>query len=327
MAFCGDGLAIAGKMSQKPHGFNDRKPAPSGISAQMTPLPDIPADRPVLIAGPTACGKSALAMRIAEAAGGIVVNADAIQVYADWRVLTARPSPEDEARVPHRLYGHVAGDEPYSVGRWLREVTPLLRQGRRPVIVGGTGLYFTALTGGLADIPPTPPDIRARAERLYAEAGLAALLEGLDARTRARIDTENPARVLRAWEVDQATGRGLAEWHDATPPPVLPPDTCTRLLIDAPKEWLNPRIAARFDAMLAAGALDEARANLAGWSLALPSAKAIGAAELIAHLRGETSLSAARDSAIAATRQYAKRQRSWFRARMRDWQRISACDI
>ena len=293
----------------------------------MTTLPDIPDDRPVLIAGPTACGKSALAMRIAEARGGIVVNADAIQVYANWRVLTARPTVADEARVPHRLYGHVAGDEPYSVGRWLREVAPLLDAPERAVIIGGTGLYFTALTEGLADIPPIPPEIRTRAARLYAEAGLAALLDGLDAQTRARIDTENPARVLRAWEVAQATGRGLAQWHDDTPPPILAPDACTRLLIDAPKEWLNPRIEQRFDAMLAAGALDEARTNLPGWSPALPSAKAIGAAELIAHLKGEQSLDAARDTAIIATRRYAKRQRTWFRARMRDWQQVPACDI
>jgi len=133
--------------------------------------------------------------------------------------------------------------------------------------------------------------------------------------------------VLRAWEVAQATGRGLAQWHDDTPPPILAPDACTRLLIDAPKEWLNPRIAQRFDAMLAAGALDEARTNLPGWSPTLPSAKAIGAAELIAHLKGEQSLDAARDTAIIATRRYAKRQRTWFRARMRDWQQVPSCDI
>lgn len=297
----------------------------------MTFPPDIPAGipagRPVLIAGPTACGKSALAMCIAEARGGVVINADAIQVHANWRVLTARPTEADEARVPHRLYGHVAGDEPYSVGRWLREVTPLLSRPEQAVIVGGTGLYFTALTEGLADIPPIPPETRARAEAILSEQGLAGLIAGLDTRTRARIDCANPARVLRAFEVQQATGRGLADWHDATPPPVLAPQDCTRLLIEAPRDWLAARIAARFDAMLAAGALDEARANLALWSPALPSAKAIGAAELIAHLRGELSLDAARDRAITATRRYAKRQRTWFRARMRDWQRVSACDI
>jgi len=293
----------------------------------MPALPDIPKGRPVLIAGPTACGKSALAMRIAEARGGIVVNADAMQVYGNWRVLTARPPAEDETRVAHRLFGHVAGDEPYSVGRWLRELAPLLRDGPRPVIVGGTGLYFTALTEGLADIPAIPPAIRNEAAALVARGGLGALLDGLDAATLAAIDRQNPMRVQRAWEVLRATGRGLADWQADTPPPLLPPGGCVRLLIEAPGDWLGERIATRFDAMLREGVLDEARANLPGWSPALPSAKAIGAVELVAHLRGEMPLKAARAAAIVATRQYAKRQRTWFRARMRKWPRIAPCGI
>jgi len=293
----------------------------------MPALPDIPKGRPVLIAGPTACGKSALAMRIAEARGGIVVNADAMQVYGNWRVLTARPPAEDETRVAHRLFGHVAGDEPYSVGRWLRELAPLLRDGPRPVIVGGTGLYFTALTEGLADIPAIPPAIRNEAAALVARGGLGALLDGLDAATLAAIDRQNPMRVQRAWEVLRATGRGLADWQADTPPPLLPPGGCVRLLIEAPGDWLGERIATRFDAMLREGVLDEARANLPGWSPALPSAKAIGAVELVAHLRGQMPLKAARAAAIVATRQYAKRQRTWFRARMRKWPRIAPCGI
>lgn len=292
-----------------------------------TQPPDIPAEMPVLIAGPTASGKSALALDIAEARGGVIVNADAIQVYDNWRVLTARPSPAEEARAPHRLYGHVAHDAAYSVGDWLREVAEILRGGARPIIVGGTGLYFTALTEGLAEIPATPPEVRAEATaRLDAE-GLAALLAELDGDTLARIDRQNPMRVQRAWEVQRATGRGIAAWQDDTPPPLLPPAACARLVVEAPKDWLNPRIERRFDQMLEAGALDEARENLPIWNPAHLSAKAIGARELIAYLQGEKSLDTARDEAIVATRQFAKRQRTWFRARMKGWQRLSACDM
>lgn len=280
--------------------------------------------RPVLIAGPTASGKSALALAIARAQGGVIVNADALQVYANWRILSARPSAEEEARAPHRLYGHVAPGRDYSAGHWLREVAPLLVAGPRPIITGGTGLYFAALTEGLAEIPATPPDIRAAGDRLLREAGVAALVDTLDPQTRARIDTANPRRVQRAWEVQAATGRGLATWQDATPPPLLPLARATPILVEAPKDWLGPRIARRFDAMLDAGALDEARANLAGWDAARPASQAIGAPELIAHLRGEMTLDAAREAAITATRQYAKRQRTWFRARMQGWHRVPA---
>lgn len=284
----------------------------------MISLSDIDPARPVLIAGPTASGKSALALRIAEAQGGVIVNADALQVFANWRILTARPDAAVLARAPHALYGHVPGDAAYSVGHWLRDLAPFLD--RRAIIVGGTGLYFSALTEGLADIPPTPAAIRAAADKTPLEAMLAAL----DPATAARIDRQNRARVQRAYEVQRATGRGLASWQDDTPPPLLPLRDCTALMIDAPKDWLTPRIEHRFDAMLAAGALDEARANLATWDPALPSSRAIGAPELIAHLRGEISLGQARAAAIVATRQYAKRQRTWFRARMRSWRHLSA---
>lgn len=277
---------------------------------------------PVLIIGPTASGKSALALRIARAQGGVIVNADALQVYANWRVLSARPSPEEEAAWPHRLYGHIAPHQAYSVGHWLREVAALLGAGPRPIIVGGTGLYFSALTKGLAEIPPTPADIRAQANRLRLAGGIAALLGALDAGTRARIDTANPMRVQRAWEVQATTGRGLADWQDATPPPLLPLDACTALVVEAPKAWLTPRIERRFDTMLGAGALDEARANIGGWDAARPASQAIGASALIAHLRGEITLEAAREAAIIATRQYAKRQRTWVRAGMRGWQAV-----
>lgn len=286
---------------------------------RMPDLTQLTSDRPVLIAGPTASGKSALALRIAEAQGGVIVNADAIQVFANWRVLTARPSAQDEARVPHLLYGHVAGDAPYSVGHWLREVAPVLRSGPRPIIVGGTGLYFTALTEGLAEIPTLPDHVRPEATARLRAGGIAALLADLDEATLARIDRQNPMRVQRAWEVWHGTGRGLAEWQDATPPPLLPLSDTIPILVDAPKDWLNARIAGRFAAMLAEGALEEARANLTSWNPDHLSSKAIGAPELIAHLQGRMTLAAAQEAATIATRQFAKRQRTWFRARMRDW--------
>lgn len=277
--------------------------------------------RPVLIAGPTASGKSALALRIARTQGGTVVNADAIQVFDDWRVLTARPSAAEEALAPHALFGHIPGTRAYSVGDWLRDVAPLL-EGPRPIIVGGTGLYFTALTEGLAQIPPVPPALRAEGEALLKAQGLAALLADLDPRTADRIDRRNPARVLRAWEVWRATGRGLAAWQDETPPPLLPLAKAQPILLDAPKDWLTPRIETRFRRMIEEGALDEARKNHATWRPDLPSAKAIGAAELMAYLDGAMSLDAVIGRATILTRQFAKRQRTWFRARMGQWPSI-----
>ncbi len=283
---------------------------------------DLSAEVPVLIAGPTASGKSALALEIAALQGGVIVNADALQVFSDWRILTARPGPEEAARAPHALYGHVPGDQSYSVGRWLRDLAPHL-SGARPIIVGGTGLYFTALTEGLADIPPTPAALRDQATARIGAEGAGALLAELDAETAARIDRANPMRIQRAWEVLQATGRGLAAWQAETGPPLLPLAGAQALVIEAPPARLNPRIAARFEAMLAAGLLDEARANRAGWHPALPSAKAIGAAEVMAHLDGTLALDALRERVALLTRQYAKRQRNWFRGRFGAWRRLT----
>lgn len=284
-------------------------------------LSSLSREAPVLIAGPTASGKSALALALAARDGRVVVNADALQVYGCWRILTARPSPADEAAVPHALYGHVARDAPYSVGHWLREVAPLLA--RPVVIVGGTGLYFSALTEGLADIPPTPPAIRAMADRIRETEGPAALLAALDPATAARIDRQNPARIQRAWEVLHATGRGLADWQAETGPPLLPVDQAQALVLTPDPAWLNARIDHRFDAMISDGALDEVRAELPHWDAARPSARAIGAPELIAHLGGETDLATAVAAAKIASRQYAKRQRTWFRSRMGAWRRIA----
>ena len=290
------------------------------------PIAPIPPDVPVLIAGPTASGKSALALRIAERQGGVVVNADALQVYDAWPILTAQPTSADRARAPHALFGHLPYDASTSVGDWLREVAPILSGPVRPIVVGGTGLYLTALTEGLAEIPPVPPEVRAEADALRAREGDQALLAGLDPATASRIDCRNPMRVQRAWEVLRATGRGLAQWQDDTGPPLLPLSRAAPLLLDAPRDWLNARIAVRLDAMLAAGALDEARAERERWDPGLQSARAIGASALIAHLEGRSDLDAAQRSVLEATRQYAKRQRSWFRARMKAWHIVSTAD-
>ena len=280
-------------------------------------LPDV--GRPVLIAGPTASGKSALALALARAQGRVVVNADALQVFDMWHVLTARPSPQDAVQAPHLLYGCVSRGQDWSVGHWLRAVQDVLRDHPNPVIVGGTGLYFRALTEGLADIPPTPPAIRTLADQRMAQDGPGALLVELDADTRGRIDTANPARIQRAWEVLQSTGRGIASWQADTPPPLLPPDAAARFVLSPAVPWLDARIAARFRVMVEQGALCEACAALSFWDAAAPWAKAIGAPELIAHLQGHMSLSDAIEAATLATRRYAKRQRTWARARMADW--------
>ena len=275
--------------------------------------------RPVLLAGPTASGKSALALWLARTQGRVIINADALQVYDMWRVLSARPDNDETALAPHFLYGCVARGQDWSVGHWLRTLRPILLRHPNAVIVGGTGLYFRALTEGLVEIPPTPADIRAQADRHMAANGAAALLAELDPATVARIDTANPARIQRAWEVLRTTGRGLASWQDDTPPPLLPQGDTTPYVLRPPKDWLNTRIDSRFDTMIAAGALEEARAMLPHWSPGAPWTKAIGAPELIAHLQGHMSLSDAIDAAKLATRQYAKRQRTWFRNRMQGW--------
>ncbi|WP_223421140.1 tRNA (adenosine(37)-N6)-dimethylallyltransferase MiaA [Tateyamaria pelophila] len=279
-------------------------------------------ERPVLIAGPTASGKSALALAIAEAHGGVIVNADASQVYDCWRVLTARPSPQEEARAPHALYGHLPFDAPYSTGHWLRDVAPLLKAGR-PIIVGGTGLYFSALTEGLADIPAIPADLRTRADAL----SLAALATDIDPQTATRIDMANRARVQRAWEVQHATGRSLTSWQNDTARPLLAKGQYTGIVMDSPKEWLTPRIGHRFGQMLSDGGLDEARAMQDRFDPSLPSCRAIGVAEAMAVLDGELTYAQAVEAATIATRRYAKRQRTWFRSRMPDWQRIASATL
>ena len=283
--------------------------------------------RPLLIAGPTASGKSDHAL--AEAAkGGVIINADASQVYDGWRILTARPSAREEALAPHRLYGHVPPATRYSVGAWLRDLAPVLEdvaaQGLRPIIVGGTGLYFKALTEGLAEIPEPPEAIRAAVDaRLKAE-GLEALVADLAARDPATAeiaDLQNPMRVTRALEVLEATGKGLAAWRAETPPPLIA--DAEKVLIAPERETLYARCDLRFDRMIEAGALAEARA-IAALNLdpSLPAMRAVGAPELLAHLRGEITLGEAAAAARQATRNYAKRQMTWMRNQMKDWARI-----
>jgi tRNA dimethylallyltransferase len=293
----------------------------------MIELSQIHPDKPVLIYGPTASGKSGLALDIAQRQGGVIVNADALQAYQGWPILTAQPSAADLDRAPHHLYGHLAFDAPYSVGDWLRDVAPFVKRphpaGERPIIVGGTGLYFTALTEGLAEIPPTPAGIRAKAD----EIPLPDLVSALDPATAAGLDLNNRARVQRAWEVQQTTGRTIRDWQDATPPPLLALEECSALALMPDVDWLNARIAQRFDMMMDAGAVAEAESMWARWDPLAPSSKAIGAQEMVQMLHGEITTDSAREAIIIATRQYAKRQRTWLRSRMKRWQIIALPDV
>lgn len=286
----------------------------------------------VLIAGPTASGKSALALEIAERLGGVVVNADSMQVYRDLRIITARPTPEEEARVPHRLYGHVDAAENYSVGRWCRDVAEALAeirsQGRLPIVVGGTGLYFKALTAGLAAIPPIPAELRDAVRARIKTEGAPALhaeLSAVDPATARRITEKDRSRISRALEVILATGRPLSDWHREGLPPVLDAERAVRIFLTVERRDLVRRIEARFGSMLEAGALSEIsalrRRNL---DPALPAMKAHGVPWLIRHLEGEISLAEAVAGAVMDTRRYAKRQVTWFRTQMKDWRWLSA---
>lgn len=289
-------------------------------------------NRTILIAGPTASGKSALALALAERLGGVVVNADSMQVYRELPILTARPSLEDEARVPHRLYGHVPAADAYSAGRFAADAARALAEirawGRTPIVVGGTGLYFKTLLQGLSPIPPVPADVRARwrgeAERLGAR-GLHGVLAGLDPEMAARLRPTDPQRIVRALEVLEATGRSLAEWQRSPGEPIVAEAEAVRLVILPDREELHRRCDARFEAMMAGGAFDEVQA-LAAQRLdpGLPAMRALGVRPLMAHLAGAL----ARDQAVAEgkaeTRQYVKRQVTWLRRNMRAWTSIDA---
>jgi tRNA dimethylallyltransferase len=281
----------------------------------------------ILIAGSTASGKSALALTLAEKFGGTIVNADSMQVYRDLRVITARPTPTEEARVPHRLYGHVDAGENYSVGRWCRDVGTVLaeieRQGRVAILVGGTGLYFKALTTGLAAVSPIPAEIRGQVRARMASEGAAVLhgeLASLDPVTAQRLMVNDRSRIARALEVVLATGRSLTDWHREGMPALVDSARAAKIFLTYERKQLVARIEARFAAMLEAGALDEVRA-LAARKLdpLLPAMKAHGVPWLIRHLHGEISLDEAAAGAIMDTRRYAKRQLTWFRNQMKDW--------
>jgi tRNA dimethylallyltransferase len=285
----------------------------------------------ILIAGPTASGKSALALALAEKFNGAIVNADYMQVYRDLRVITARPALEEEARAPHVLYGHVDAGEIYSTGRWLRDtgeaLAGLQREGRLPIVVGGTGLYFKALTGGLAAVPAIPADIRSAVRARLESEGVSALYAELierDPVTAARLMPLDRTRIARALEVVLATGYSLSDWHQQGVPALLNPTQSVKIFLAVERKDLVARIETRFAAMLEAGALGEVTA-LAARRLdpLLPAMKAHGVPWLIRHLKGELSLEAAAAGSIMDTRRYAKRQFTWFRGQMKDWTAVT----
>jgi tRNA dimethylallyltransferase len=290
--------------------------------------------RVILIAGPTASGKSALALTLAEKLGGAIVNADSMQVYRDLRLITARPTAEEEKRAPHRLYGHVDAGENYSVGRWLRDVAAALdeiaAQDRVAILVGGTGLYLKALSSGLAAVPPIPADIRAQVRARVQSEGVAPLYAELvarDAATAHRVMPNDRSRICRALEVVLATGRTLSDWHREGLPALVEPAQAAKIFLTCERKQLVARIETRFAAMLKAGALEEVKA-LAARELdpLLPAMKAHGVPWLIRHLHGEISLDQAAAGAVMDTRRYAKRQLTWFRNQMKDWPWVGALE-
>jgi tRNA dimethylallyltransferase len=287
----------------------------------------------LLIAGPTASGKSALALQHAEAHDGLVVNADSMQVYRDLDVLSARPPAEDLARAPHRLYGHVDASRNYSVATWLEDVSRVIQEaretGRFLVIVGGTGLYFRALQGGLSPLPDIPAGIRNRWREIAENAAPGELYEELkqrDPQMAVRLEPGDTQRLTRALEVIEATGRSLLTWQQQPGKALLPTDT-PRVVLAPPRPWLHARIAERFHLMVTSGAVEEAKALVARTlDPSLPAMKAIGVRELSEAASGQRSLEDAVESAIVATRRYAKRQETFFRGQLVGWPRIDPTD-
>lgn len=281
-----------------------------------------------LLAGPTASGKSRLALEMAGRTGAVIINADSQQLYADLRVLSARPSAGDEAMAEHRLYGVADAADPWSVGRWSRAVTTILAElvaARRPaLLVGGTGLYFTSLTRGLADIPDIPMEVRDATGAAFDGDGEAAFrrrLAGVDPAAAARIEVGDRQRLTRAWAVAEHTGRALSDWTSDTTP-LLAPESWTGLVIEPDRKALYANCDLRVAGMVEAGALDEVRALvLRRLNPALPAMKAVGVREFAAHLAGEATLATAIEATRQATRNYAKRQLTWFRNQTPGWAR------
>jgi tRNA dimethylallyltransferase len=286
-----------------------------------------------LIAGPTASGKSALGQKLAQATGGEIVNADSMQLYAGLRVLSAGPGPEELAAAPHHLFGTVDPADGWSVGRWLRAASEVIAEisarGCDAIVVGGTGLYFSALTKGLAEIPAIPAEVRRGVAIEFDEMGeeaFRARLATVDPSAATRVAPGDQQRLARAWEVYAATGVSLTD-HQASASGALPAGSWTAVALEPQRETLYARCDARLESMIADGALDEVAALIARHlDPALPAMKAVGVRELAAHLRGETPLPTAIAAAQQETRRYAKRQMTWMRGQMGDWPRITALD-
>ncbi len=280
-----------------------------------------PLKRAVLIAGPTASGKSALAMTVAAARDSVIINADSMQVYRELRLITARPSNKDEEAWSHRLYGHVDGADDYSVGRWVADARMAINdawsKGQLPVITGGTGLYFKALEEGLAEVPPIPADIKAYWRQ--AEGDLHPRLAKRDPEMAKRLNPADRQRIVRALEVHDATAKSLLWWQEqGSSSAVLKDAEVERSYVSLPREELHLRAARRFDLMLKEGALDEVR-SLPVLPPSKPVMKAIGVPELMAHIAGVMTLDEAKEKAVASTRQYIKRQETWWRGQMKGW--------
>ena len=281
----------------------------------------------LLIAGPTASGKSALAIHLAKKLDGVVVNADSMQVYQPLRVLTARPSMEEEAEVPHALFGHVGAGQPYSVAHWLADATAalyrIMARGQLPIVTGGTGMYFRAMTQGLSDIPAVPEAVRARIRALEAEIGVTALharLQACDPETASSLNPTDPQRVIRAMEVFEATGRSIRSFQGPRHGAVVDPARSLAVFLEPDRDVLRARIDARFEQMMRQGALEEVEALARlGLDPALPVMRAHGVPGLMAALRGELSMDQAIDKGKADTRRYAKRQHTWFRHQAPDF--------
>ncbi|GEO86785.1 tRNA dimethylallyltransferase [Ciceribacter naphthalenivorans] len=285
----------------------------------------------ILIAGPTASGKSALALELAKQHGGHVINADSMQVYDTLRVLTARPSETEMGGIPHHLYGHVRAGAAYSTGDWLREAAALIAELRAkrvlPVIVGGTGLYFKALSGGLSDMPEVPAEIRERLRQRLTEEGAEVLhreLEVRDPALAARLNRQDGQRIVRALEVLDATGQSIAAFQEKRGPVVVDPQRARKIVKLPDRSVLHQRINRRFEKMFDEGAVAEVEALLRlGLSPEMPAVKAIGVSQITAMLRGDMTAEQVIEQASAATRQYAKRQMTWLRNQMDDsWERI-----